>query len=265
MRKVIYRASIVVLATVIILPFLPTPSLTARVGATATGLAGSPSATQCSWAAGRGGEELTRAGALQFRQSAIDRAHALMPGPLVPLALAANRPSPTFEQWFSIRASHFLKSANREAVQLLRYLQWSAGTWMRWTSKASVFMLFALLVPLLDRALVRSCRTHGFRALLISVALAVAVYVRLLLDRNTPIMGKGLLALAIVYGVAPHDLVPDYLLPVGLIDDVIAVTVASRCFMRLCPDRLVERHALRASRRWSRAVRRKAAQRQADA
>jgi len=265
MRKVIYIAIILVPAALIILSSFPIPSLAARAGGVATGLAGSPSAALCSLTAGRGGEELARAGAPPFTQSGIDHPHASMPGHLVPLALAANRPSPTFEQWLGKWLRYLPKSANRGIGQLLRYLQWCAVRWMRWAGKASVFMLFALLTPLLDRALVRSWRTHGFRAFRISMALAVAVYVRLLLDRNTPMMGKGLLALAIVYGVAPNDLVPDYLLPAGFIDDVIAVMVSSRCFMGLCPDRLVERHALWATRRWSRAVRRHAAQRQTNA
>ena len=265
MRKVICRAIILALSDVDYLSFFPIPSLAAKAGAVATGLAGAPSAALCSWTAGRGGEELARAGALLFRQSDIDRVHALMTGHLVPLTLAANGASPTFDQWLDIGLKHIFKSPNLGIYQILRYLRWSAGKWMRWTTKASVFMLFALLTPLLDRTLVRSWRTHGFRAFRISIALAVAVYVRLLLDRNTPIAGKLLLALAIVYGVAPRDLVPDYLFPIGFIDDLIVVGVASGCFMELCPDRLVESHALRATRGWSRVVRRHAAQRQINA
>jgi uncharacterized membrane protein YkvA (DUF1232 family) len=132
-------------------------------------------------------------------------------------------------------------------------------------TKASVFVLVALLVPLLDRRLIRSWRINGFRRFCNSVALAVAVYVRLLFDRSTPVVGKVLLALAVVYGVAPRDVMPDFFLPTGLIDDVIVVAVASRCFIELCPDRLVERHALQAARGWSRAVRQHVAQRRVNA
>ena len=260
MRKFICRAIILALATLIILPSFPIPSLAAGVGRVVSGGAGSPSAAPCWWTAGPGDEELARAGALPFRQSGIYRVHALMPDHLVPLVSAGNRVSPTFDQWVSRRWQHILKSANRGIYLLLRYLRRSAGRWMRWASKGSVFMLFALLAPLLDRSLVRSWRTGGFRAFCISMALTVAVYVRLLLDRNAPIMGKLLLALAIVYAVAPRDLVPDHLFPIGFIDDLIVVTVASRCFIGLCPDRLVERHALLATRRWQRAVRQRAAQ-----
>lgn len=265
MRKAICRAIILALATLIILPSFPIPSLAAGVGGVVTGGAGSPSAALYSWTAGRGGEELARAGALPFRQSGIDRVHALMTGHLVPLTLAANGASTTFDHWVGRGWKHILKSANRGIYQILGYLRWSARRWMRWAGKASVFMLLALLAPLLDRALVRSWRTGGFRAFCTSMALAVAVHVRLLLDRNAPIMGKLLLALAILYGVAPTDLVPDDLFPIGFIDDVIVVTVASRCFVGLCPDRLVERHALLATRSWQRAVRRRAAQRKINA
>jgi uncharacterized membrane protein YkvA (DUF1232 family) len=165
----------------------------------------------------------------------------------------------------ALRWKHILKSANRGIYQILRYLRWSARRWMRWTRKASGFLLFALLTPLLDWDLLRSWRRDGFRAFRVSMALAVAVYVRLLLDRKTPILGKGLLVLAVVYGVAPRDLVPDYLFPTGLIDDLIVVAVASRCFTELCPDRLIESHALQATRGWSRAVRRHAVERQINA
>jgi uncharacterized membrane protein YkvA (DUF1232 family) len=185
-----------------------------------------------------------------------------MPGAPTLLVVAANGPSLPLDQRLQISVRYLLKSANRQTRQLLKYLRWTAQRWAQWAGKASVFMLFAFLVPLLDRNLVRSWRANGFRGLRKSMALSIAVYVRLLFDRNIPVVGKGLLALAVVYGVAPRDLIPDFSFPSGLIDDAIVVAVASRCFVELCPDRLVESHALRATRGWNRAVRRHATQRQ---
>jgi uncharacterized membrane protein YkvA (DUF1232 family) len=115
-------------------------------------------------------------------------------------------------------------------------------------------MLVALVGALLDPALVRAWRGQGFRGLRTSVTLALAVYVRLLLDHRAPIVGKAALAFAIAYGIASWDLVRDSSLPGGVVDDVVVVTLASRCFLLLCPDALVEEHALRAARARNRSL-----------
>jgi uncharacterized membrane protein YkvA (DUF1232 family) len=222
-------------------------------------LAGVRSLAPRSWTVDSRGAKLVLFGA-----SEIGRVH-VMPSRLSPLVLGADGPHLAFDRRLQMSVRYLLKSANRWTRQGLKYLRWCARRWVQWTTKASVFVVFALLVPFLDRGVIRSWRTNGFRRFRNSIALAVAVYVRLLFDRSTPIVGKGLLALAIVYAVAPRDLIPDFSFPIGLIDDVIVVAVASRCFIELCPDRLVERHALRAARGWSRAVRRHAAQRRVNA
>lgn len=162
------------------------------------------------------------------------------------------------ELQLSIGTRTFLRGVRRAIRHFFRMLAWSVKQWASWMLEAAAFLLVAAAATLVDRDLVKTWRQQGFSALRVSITLALAVYVRLLIDRRAPMLGKGLLAFAIVYGVAGGDLLPDYLVPMGLIDDVIAVALASRCFMRLCPDRLVDAHAARAAEAWNRSLRRRA-------
>jgi uncharacterized membrane protein YkvA (DUF1232 family) len=97
--------------------------------------------------------------------------------------------------------------------------------------------------------------------------LALAVYVRLLLDGRTPVVGKALVVFAIVYGAAPRDLFPDrFVFPDRLalqnfVDDLVLLVLTSRCFMMLCPQEVVEEHALAAARGREESLRKKLSRR----
>jgi uncharacterized membrane protein YkvA (DUF1232 family) len=80
------------------------------------------------------------------------------------------------------------------------------------------------------------------------MALMLAVYLRLLIDKRAPAVGKALLLFAVAYGAAASDLLPDRMGVVAFVDDLVVVALAYRAFMLLCPDRLVEEHALGAGR-----------------
>ncbi|MFI5396435.1 MAG: YkvA family protein [Candidatus Binatia bacterium] len=167
-------------------------------------------------------------------------------GSVVSLALVP------FEQRLSLGTHRLFRLVRKTNENLAKYLRMAVRRWARWAQSALLCTLFALLAPLLDLTLVRTWWKHGFRAFCASMLLALAVYIRLLLDRNSSTVGKVLLVLAIAYGVVSEDLVPDYLLPLGVIDDIVALTAASRLFTWLCPDWLVERHAVRATQTWDR-------------
>ena len=132
--------------------------------------------------------------------------------------------------------------------RVVRFVRWSANRWAAWLMRGLGFLLVALLAPLIDPALLTAWKEDRWCGMRNSVVLGVAVYTRLLLDRNAPLAGKLAVALAIAYGVAPRDLMPDASLPVGVLDDVLAAVLASRGFMLLCPERLVQEHAVRAAR-----------------
>ncbi len=58
-------------------------------------------------------------------------------------------------------------------------------------------------------------------------------YLRLLLRKDTPWKAKLILAAALVYLVSPYDLVPDWLLGLGIIDDFAVVTFLVWLALRL--------------------------------
>jgi uncharacterized membrane protein YkvA (DUF1232 family) len=58
-----------------------------------------------------------------------------------------------------------------------------------------------------------------------SVFKKIGTYARLLFSRNTGWQVKAMLAAALVYLVSPFDLLPDWLLGFGIIDDVGVVSL----------------------------------------
>jgi uncharacterized membrane protein YkvA (DUF1232 family) len=126
---------------------------------------------------------------------------------------------------------------------------------VNWTVSAVGLSIIALLAPLVDRQLLETLRVQGFAAFRVAVVFGRAVYVRLLVDGRAPRIGKVLLLFAVLYGVAPHDLLPERIGVIGLLDDVVFVALAARVFTRLCPDLLVEEHAIKAAQGWARAMR----------
>jgi len=90
-----------------------------------------------------------------------------------------------------------------------RFLRWSASLWAIWVLRACVFLLLALVTPLLGRGLVAIWKENGWPGVGNSLLLGLPVYVRLLLDRQAPLFGKIAVAFAIGYGVAARDLMPD--------------------------------------------------------
>ncbi len=89
----------------------------------------------------------------------------------------------------------------------------------------------------------------GFRSNPLSVARFllhlpnfVKLYWRLFTDRRVSLLPKAVLALGIVYLLVPTDALFDFLLPLGLVDDVVVLIIAAKAFMALCPRRIVEEH-----------------------
>ncbi len=60
------------------------------------------------------------------------------------------------------------------------------------------------------------------------------LYWRLFTDRRV--------SLGVAYLVVPTDVLPDLLLPLGLVDDTVVLIMAAKGFMALCPRRIVEEH-----------------------
>lgn len=56
------------------------------------------------------------------------------------------------------------------------------------------------------------------------LAATISGYLRLLFARDTPLRVRLILAAALIYLVWPYDLLPDWLLGLGIIDDFAVVT-----------------------------------------
>lgn len=156
-------------------------------------------------------------------------------------------------------ATTVMRGVRRGIRQTVKTALAAVVSWGDWLPSLLLFVAVAFIVPLLDRALWRTWRERGWRALGTSMALGLAVYIRLLLDRRAPLIGKGILAASLAYGVSTTDFVPDRFGVLDVVDDLVVVALASRGFTWLCPRRLVEEHALKASRRRSGILRRRAA------
>jgi uncharacterized membrane protein YkvA (DUF1232 family) len=65
---------------------------------------------------------------------------------------------------------------------------------------------------------------------------------RLLKDRRVPLWPKLLLLLLLAYIVAPADLLPDLLLGLGQVDDLVVLFLGLQAFVRLCPKEIVSEH-----------------------
>jgi len=73
----------------------------------------------------------------------------------------------------------------------------------------------------------------------------VRLFWRLVKDQRVSLWAKSILVLALVYVVAPIDLIPDITPFIGEIDDLALVVLACRTFLSLCPQDVVREHVER--------------------
>jgi uncharacterized membrane protein YkvA (DUF1232 family) len=151
------------------------------------------------------------------------------------------------ENQLSAGTTNLLRTIRKRVRLIIRRLRYGAAIWSTWLGGLVLFLVVALIIPLLGRDNLRTFREQGFLAFARELSLALAVYVRLLIDSRTPVIGKALLAFAVVYGAAPRDLFPDRFALLYFVDDLVLLVLASRSFMMLCPQETVEEHALAAA------------------
>lgn len=68
------------------------------------------------------------------------------------------------------------------------------------------------------------------------------VFSRLIQDARVSLGPKILLLLVLAYLIMPADLLPDFLLGLGQVDDLLVVLLGCRLFLRLCPKEVVQEH-----------------------
>lgn len=65
---------------------------------------------------------------------------------------------------------------------------------------------------------------------------------RLVQDNRVPIWTKAIPTLTVLYILSPVDVIPDFLLIIGQLDDVMLLTAGFQLFERLAPFEIVEEH-----------------------
>jgi uncharacterized membrane protein YkvA (DUF1232 family) len=71
----------------------------------------------------------------------------------------------------------------------------------------------------------------------------VRLHWRLARDPRVSVWAKALLVAGVLYFLMPLDALPEFPLgPLGWIDDVAVLALATQGFMRLCPPRVVQEH-----------------------
>jgi uncharacterized membrane protein YkvA (DUF1232 family) len=124
-----------------------------------------------------------------------------------------------------------------------RLISRSLTMWGRWLRRALFPLLVVLLALLADGPLIAAWRREGLRVLAEKVPLILYVYLRLLFAPRVAILPKILLLLSILYGVKRADLITDRGLFPGRVDDVVIIALATRAFVRSCPEEAVQRLA----------------------
>ena len=68
------------------------------------------------------------------------------------------------------------------------------------------------------------------------------LFSRLIKDPRVSAGPKLLVAAILTYVILPTDLLPDFLLGIGQLDDLAVVLVGLKLFLRLCPPEVVQEH-----------------------
>lgn len=143
-------------------------------------------------------------------------------------------------RWFTFR---LLKDIRRYGIRTMRLLGRSSDYWLAWLTTSALLLLFGALVSAVDRRLLGIAWKSGARIALAYASVGILVFLRLLRDRRVRARLRAITPLAILYGLcATYWLAP--LSPALVwVNQLAAVAVAARWFVRRCPDEVVEQHA----------------------
>ena len=98
-------------------------------------------------------------------------------------------------------------------------------------------------------AIVRHLGWCGFLKLIAHLPSFVVLFSRLIRDPRVSLRAKLLLAGIFGYVIVPTDLLPDFLIGLGQLDDLAILLMGLKFFLKLCPSDEVEEH-LRAVSVW---------------
>jgi uncharacterized membrane protein YkvA (DUF1232 family) len=90
--------------------------------------------------------------------------------------------------------------------------------------------------------IIRQLGWRGFFQLLVHLPNFARLVSRLLKDPRVSASPKLLVAGILAYVILPTDLLPDFLIGVGQLDDLMVILVGLKLFLRLCPPEVVREH-----------------------
>ncbi len=90
--------------------------------------------------------------------------------------------------------------------------------------------------------IVRHLGWRKFLQLLTHLPSFVKLFSRLIKDPRVSASAKLVVAGILAYVILPTDLLPDFLIGVGQIDDLAVVLGGLKLFLRLCPSAVVQEH-----------------------
>ena len=90
--------------------------------------------------------------------------------------------------------------------------------------------------------IVKQLGWRGFFQLITHLPSFLKLFSRLIKDPRVSLTTKLLLVGSLVYVIVPTDILPDFLLGVGQMDDLAVVLAGSKVFLQLCPPEVVREH-----------------------
>lgn len=61
-----------------------------------------------------------------------------------------------------------------------------------------------------------------------------------LIDKKTPLLPRTLIIILILYIISPFDIIPDWLLVLGIVDDLLVIGLFTKLIKQLLPKKLKE-------------------------
>ncbi|MGH7886537.1 MAG: YkvA family protein [Candidatus Binatia bacterium] len=89
---------------------------------------------------------------------------------------------------------------------------------------------------------IRQLGWRGFFQLLTHLPSFAKLFSRLIKDPRVPASPKLIVAGILAYVILPTDLLPDFLIGVGQLDDLAVILGGLKLFLRFCPKEVVREH-----------------------
>lgn len=90
--------------------------------------------------------------------------------------------------------------------------------------------------------LIRQLGWRAFFQLLTHLPSFVKLFARLIKDPRVPATAKLVIAGILGYVALPTDLMPDFIVGVGQMDDLVVILVGLKLFIGMCPREVVQEH-----------------------